>query len=72
MELSCSITRLSCLSDAEFRAADLSLRPSHCLCLFIVSGPGADSSIAAGGLNEYDSLYLTLMGVPFAARDLYL
>lgn len=70
MELSCSITRLSCLSDAEFRAVDLSLRLS--LCLVTVSGPGADSSIAAGGLNEYDSLYLTLMGVPFATRDLYL
>lgn len=34
MELSCSITRLSCLSDAEFRAANLSLRLSLSLSVY--------------------------------------
>lgn len=71
MELSCSITRLSCCRMPNFELW-ISASPSLCLCLVIVSGPGADSSIATGGLNEYDSLYLTLMGVPFAERDLYL
>lgn len=71
MELSCSSHAYRVCRMPNF-GLRISLSVSHCLCLFIVSGPGADSSIAAGGLNEYDSLYLTLMGVPFAARDLYL